>query len=236
MGANTSITKNVAESVTSVISNTIMKDLSECSSVNVLNQGINIENTTGNLVINKVSLNAQQKIDVKCLQDSSVDLNIVNSVSESMKQLAESKLSGLNFGIGVAISDSTLRSASSVANSIDISNVKRCVSSAVLNQVISVKNQDGNVIIENVDFQAVQDSISECIQSSDTTVKAINDFKKSLDQSASSSIEGILGGPLGSIIIGIIALVVLFALYKYFFKGSNQQVPLVMNSIPFQQT
>jgi len=221
MGAQVSISENVAESVTDIVNKVVMKNASNCGGESIINQGINADHVKGDVVIDGVTLNATQDINLECLQTSNNNLDIKNNIKEELEQMAKAKISGLNFGLGAAMSSNTMRSVTRLSNEIKVDNVKNCLYRNIIDQSANFGTIENNLIVRNFNAAAVQTSITSCIQEDTNTMTAINELEKSLKQTADSSIEGLLAGPFGSIIIGIIAIVALFFVYKFFLAKSG---------------
>lgn len=221
MGANVSKASSVIDSVTDIISESILEDISKCNATAIINQGVNVGQVDGNVEIRNLNLSSRQNLSLKCLQESTTNSDVQNKIDEKLKQFTDSKLSGLNFGLGMSTADSLTKSITQVSTTVDISVIKECVYTAITNQTINFGTIKGDFLMEDVNMEAVQNTVGDCIQKSETASKSITDFSKELDQTTSSSVEGILAGPMGSIIIGLIAIVALIIAYYYFFGGKK---------------
>jgi hypothetical protein len=222
MGAAISTSYSNYNSITSVISEAILNDISKCNATTIINQGINVDNVDGDVVMTNINLSSDQSLSLKCLQESSTNLDIKNDIDEKLKQSIENKLSGLNFGLGVSSNINILNSITNVSNSLDISIIKECMYVAITNQTINFGTVKGDFIIDNLNMKAVQKTVSECIQKNNNIVNSINSLTKDVDQISSNSIEGILAGPLGSVVIILGVIVVLIIAYYLFFGGKRE--------------
>lgn len=233
MGAQVSIAENVAESVTDIVNKVVMENNSNCGGESIINQGISADKVGGDVVIDGMTLDASQDINLECLQRSDNNLDISNKIQEELEQMAKSKLSGLNFGLGASMTSNLMRSITKLSSEIKVDNVKNCLYRNIIDQSARFGEIENNLIVRNFNAKAVQTSVASCIQEDNNTLKAINDFKKSLQQTADSSIEGLLAGPMGSIIIGIIAIVALFFVYKFFLaKSGGSTAPPMWSAAP----
>jgi hypothetical protein len=220
MGAQVSISENVAENVTEIVNNVMMKNTAQCGGENIIKQGITAQNVKGPVVIENMKLDASQDINLTCLQTSDNNLDIQSDIKAELEQMAKAKISGLNFGVGAAVSKNVMRSITKLSNTIKVDNIKSCLYTNIIDQSVNFGTIE-SLVLRNFDAKAIQTSVTSCIQKDRNTMTAINELETSLKQTADSSIEGLLAGPFGSIIIGIIAIVALFFVYKFFLAKSG---------------
>ncbi len=207
MGINLSKSQSVnrVEQINNIITDVIVSNSSMCSSSSVITQDINLGNISGNL--SNVNLNINSNINLDCLQSSLNDSKIQSDISQKLSQFAASEAkAGLGFlSVGVSQSDSEniAKIVNKISNSVKIDNIKKCVTTAVLEQRLKTGDIGGNV--ENISLIVSSITVTKCIQNDQNISSSINELASLIDQkSESSAISGLDTGTIAAIIITIL--------------------------------
>lgn len=212
MGQQQSISYVSQESFVKIVTDVMISNNSNCISTQTSVQNQN--NVIRGSNVGELGQYSNQTLDTTCLAKSTNDIDIVNKIEEKLTSLVESSVGGQNIGNQSTNAINVSRSIKDVANSINISNIKSCLSSQS-----SIQNQD-NTVDESTVIKIIQgniqSAISSCIFNDDNTTKALNDLNTAMEATAKSKATGLFD-PLFIVLI-ILAIVLFFVLKKFLFN------------------
>ena len=240
MGASvsTNVAKVATNSITKVAANIVQNStLSQSSS-----QIISVRNITGNVEISGNTLRQTATINMKAVFDAMFSAEAQQKLAEQVTQEAKAITSGLNIGqlsASASILDELISATIDIANNIGQS----CSGLSNQNQTITVEHVRGDVTIKNNVLDQVIDLLQDCVGSSVSNNKTLQDVSAKIAQASSATATGLsewsltllaglmVGVPVvGGVFGGIYALkyifplvlvvgVILIALYAYYSKN-----------------
>lgn len=237
MGASvsTNVAKVATNSITKVAANIVQNsNLSQSSS-----QIISVKNVTGNVEIVGNILRQNATINMRAVFDAMFSAEAQQKLAVQVAQEAKAITSGLNLA-QLSAADSILNEL--ISATIDIANNigQSCSGLSDQNQTITVEHVSGDVTIKNNVLDQVIDLLQDCVGSSVSNSKALQDVSAKLAQTSSATAAGLsewslallagllIGVPVvGGIFGGIYALkyifpivlvigIVLLALYAFY--------------------
>lgn len=223
MGAQTSRIEDVSEDISEIVNKSIISNKSSCSSAVISTQKINLGDIGGDLNMEGINMRSSQTVNLSCLQNSDNNVEIVNEIKRKMETNIKNKLDGQTFGLQNAYTKSVKKGISSVVNSINIDNIKKCIVNAINEQTISVGNVAGNANIRYVSLDATQDVVQECVQNDRNTTRQISKLESEMKTALDNTVVGVISST-GFIIIAVVVLILLFVLiYLRSSKSSKNQ-------------
>lgn len=210
MGAAISSASNEAESINKTITDVIMSNSSACKLSTTQIQGLDFGNVDGNVRIGGYNGKQKNVLNMSCVQDSISDAKILNDIAAKLEQQAKASNSGLNFGANASISENVTKAINDVKTSINISNVKTCMAESTQKHVIKFGDVKGNVDIEPVVMEQVNEAVLNCIQNDTNTADAVNKLSTELKQTATASNAGLDMNML------LIAGIIVFIIFIYY--------------------
>jgi hypothetical protein len=230
MGAAQS--KNSTDVVNKSLTDVVMKNTSSCkaqqgSKQTMIFGPINSDGCT--VKISNISQDAKLSQNFSCIQDLKQDNDIINQISNKLKQDAEAKTSGFNL-FNFAGSFNTSKAVNDVTSKIDLRNITDCIATNLQEQNfeqngINIKcypwmdAKDRVVDINNINQSIVSSQVANCLSKSEQSMKALNTFDNEIEQIAKSSVVGF--GALGSAICCCCLLLLLIAYFVLTSDGGS---------------
>ena len=223
MGAAQSI--NSTEIVNKSLTDIVMKNSSSCEGRQGSKQTMifgKIDADGCQVKISNISQDAKLSQNFSCIQDLKQNNNIVNDISNKLKQDAEAKTSGVNL-FNFSASSNLNKSINDVKTKIDINNITDCVATSLQQQNfengdIKIKcypwqpPQERIVDINNISQTIVSTQVANCISKSDQTIQALNKFDNDVQQTAKSSAVGLGASASGICCCCLFLLIILYFL------------------------
>lgn len=227
MGAQVSSNYSTIDEISKITNNVIMKNDSTCSSTATSTQKITLGNVKGGLNMSDIKFTSAQTVNLDCLQNSENNAKLISDIKKEITKAIENKLDGQNFGVQMSRNYSSTKSVSDVANSIKIENIKNCISNAINEQIIEVKDITEGANIKSINMDSSQDVVLKCIQSDTNTVEAIS----KLDTKIKEDMKNTISGFLSSYGIIIIVVIVLILALLFVFRGKKAAVMLAAANV-----
>jgi len=216
-----SVSKNVADNITKIISKTANEILSVQEVGNNQSLIIKISDTGGDVIINGNRLRQTANVDVKQLQTALTNNEANNKLNQDIAQAAKSAISGLNL---LQFSNASNTINTLIESCIEIKNttIQQCLAKSQQSINIIIERTQGNVRIENMESDQITNIIASCVQSSVTNNKALQDIVNKISQAASAKSEG-----LSLVWIAIIILLVIIGGGVFTVAGGGMAVKLM---------
>jgi len=196
--------KTTTEVVNETVQSVLFETVQSCKGPLSQEQVISVKNCK-NCLISGVSMKQMASIDVKCFQKSSKSADFQNKLQLALSQMAESQTSG--FAVSKSESENINRTVNKITQTVQDKVAQECVVSVAQRQAIMIDGSQ-NVVINDVTFNQTANAILECVQSSETLSRSVNDLSLQIDQIAKSKTTGLFDfSGLTWIIVGIIVLI-----------------------------
>jgi len=216
VGLSKASVKNTVEEITDIITNVIISNASTCGVTSVINQEVLLGNVGGN--VSGIDFNAQIVVNLDCLQSATNDAAIQNDIALKLSQFAKSKAeTGLVIGIlskSQSESENISRLVTKISNNIKIDNVKKCVSSIIINQ----KLQTGDVVgdVSSISLNVSSSTIAKCVQTDTSVSSSITELATEIEQSGeANALAGLSSAALlGMLFIVVIVIIILAILFR----------------------
>lgn len=191
MGGSSS--KNNTEIINDTVQRVIFETIQNCKGPINQQQVIEIKDSK-NIFISDVEMDQYASINLKCVSDAMKSTDFSNKLDAALKQMAESKTSGLGFG------SSSSKNASKITNKLT-QEVKDTMSQecaiAISQQQAIIIDSSENAVVQNVSFNQNASAYIDCLQKSESYNKSVNDLDIFIDQNAKAERSGILDLGLG---------------------------------------
>ena len=215
MGAvQSDISKNVQDVVANAVTNSIIKNTSECTLQNINTSTIKFGRVEGDFNLNQVDLSQSVIINSTCLQTSTNDSKILQDIQNDLQQKF-GNTSGLAV-LSVSVKDNSIKLAQDITSNINLENIKKCLLNNLTETSIGADYVGGSVNISNLTITQVTNLVSKCLQSDKNTVDSTTKAKASLDQTAQTTNQLIIYA-----IIGFVVFIVFLFLIFFILKSSG---------------
>lgn len=197
---------------TNTVMNSYASVLQKTSSSALMNSvakvKIGVSGGTGDVNISNVLSKQTVVNDLKASFKQTNDSTILQKVSQELQQQASSLVEGLNFG---SFSESNNTINNTINASMDVSQIisTECVSTAVADFDLSIKDQKGNVNIDNLNVEQNVKNGLDCASEALNKSVATQVTENKIVQIASAASKGFTLDIIAYIIIAIIAGIVL---------------------------
>jgi hypothetical protein len=197
-------TTDILELVTNVVSNTVIKKTTSCSSSNLNTQSLQIINSTGDVIIEDIDFNINSIINFECLQVIKTDSEILNSIKSEIVQQVKNEIEEAVVPPALISQTSSSvvnfqKNITNMTSSIEIEDVMNCMSNIENDQNITFIGHTGNIRIKAIKLSVVNNIISKCLLNNSTTVKSINELSQSIEKVSENSYQAIVAGIVGCI-------------------------------------
>lgn len=222
MGGGGSKASAKSEIINDFVSKTMAESLMNCTTQTSVDQLIEI---TGNYnIVKDTEMKQVFNMSSKCYQDAENMNQLVNEISNSVSQAAESQNIALLGALGSSESDVENYIYNGIKNDITASTVQNIVNKTNASQGIRIRGNHN--IVDNVSMNQIVDLISDNSQSSVNSNKSVNSAKSAVSQTSVATQENpldaitdmigvVMDGVMSPFkllvfIIGLIAIVILY--------------------------
>lgn len=188
---NTSSQTQISESLMQSTTSVIMQNFSSCGGTVQTNQSISYGTVAGDLTIEDISQDSTQTLSVECITKGTNNADILNQIATTLKQQADSKVSGLTLGFSSSDQTSINRSITNVTNAINLSNIRNSLAASITNQSISVQSVGGNATLRRIPQKAASQVVIKSLVEDANVSAAINKLSSDIAQSSKVEVAGL---------------------------------------------
>lgn len=208
------VNNSTQTAVSNAITNAIITNTSNCTSQNVNAITLQFGTVVGDFNLNNANLSQSVTINSSCLQQSTNNTDILNTIQANLKQEYQNGTSGALFSASVNNQVST--AITNVANSVNISNIKNCLLNNLTSTAIGANYVGGNVNITNLTVGQVTSLVQTCVQNDTNVTTATNQLKTALTSAQTNTSYTII-----YIILGILCFLIFIFIVSKLFGGSG---------------
>jgi hypothetical protein len=218
MGGVASANVNVStqSTVSNAITNAIITNTSNCTAQNTNAISLQFGTVVGDFNLTNANLSQSVTINSSCLQQTTNNTAILNSIQANLTQAYENGTSGALFSASVNSQVST--AITNVANSVNIANIKSCLLNNLTSTAIGANYVGGNVNITNLTVGQVTNLVQSCVQNDTNITAATNQLATALSSAQTNQSSTIV-----YIVIGILCFLILIYLVSSLFGGNSNE-------------
>jgi hypothetical protein len=234
MGASFSAEKNTnIQEVFSKTVNTFVSENSQtCKTEGGAEASIDISRLKcgGDVNIKNITLNANSKVELKCLQANSAKSNIENFAETDLKNTLTKETNSM-IGIDVSLDQNTTisRQINEVVNAFKDIDFMDCLSQNLSSADAIIDNIEakGSCNVDNIEVTATSDIQMDCIQKNTKIMDALNKLNTSIQSELKNKKSG-TGIIMMIIIVSIVALIIFIMIKKMKSSPPPAAIPLQM--------
>lgn len=183
---------NFTNTVSDIMSETVINISQECGSSTSTTQSINISNISGDgcdVIINGIDQTATINVNLKCISENDINAKFKKDLSEKLAQVAKNESGPIPLGNSSSVN--MTNSISKFVDNLDISSISKCIASVNIAQEIDLNNiscrnsaNKGKISITNINQVIVTNILANCLKKDKIAIQAIAEIEKELKQTA----------------------------------------------------
>jgi hypothetical protein len=217
---------NVLNDQTNILFNTITNVMQDCSSKVTGGQNVSVDHCS-NVVVNGIKQTQYISVNVNCIQNATASKEFDTTIQQTIQQMSKALNQAVSFNPGSTEANNTTNLVTNYVNTIKDTFVQNCATqlSAMQNVSCSFSN---NITFNAIDQTQALNFARTCTMNSTDVVKAKTALTQHISQSATSTVESILSGLLGAILL---VLIIAAAVVFIFFQSSGSVLANLTNPL-----
>lgn len=215
MGLVSSRASNHLDNITETVTRILQENAQACQVNSTQIQQLAFGGQCSNITIRNVDFNQLAGIDFQCMQDADLNAKVASEMTVQLEQLAKSLVDGLNFNLAsLTESDNFIKNHVRLVTEIMNQLKQSCTVNAGQYQGISCTDQAHDILVENVSFNQIVESVFKCAQKGTTVADVKTQIEQFIKQTAISENKGFSFNLLFIILIVVIVGGAIFLLNK----------------------
>ena len=210
MGANTSKSENVSDTLNMSLSETTVDATQECASNSTNIQELNISNIKGDgcqIDISGISQTANISTSLDCVNSQSFESSLKSKVKKVMEQTAKASADGIAvFTANSSDTKNVARLTNVVQTKLDIKQLAKCIKDDYAKQTLNISNINidctklppkyAKISIKNIKQALTSKSVAKCLNEQDGMQQNIQELDEKTKQVSDSKTSGLTMGAL----------------------------------------